>query len=346
MAQLATRFAADSSSFGQYVFGVIIMVAIALVAIFLHMTAHEAGHLIFGLLSGYEFVSFRIGSHTLIKQNGKINYKRFTLPGTGGQCLMSPPPYNDGNYPFVLYNLGGVIVNLAIALLFLIIMLALRPTSNFAFSFCVLMIAVGLAVAVLNGIPFNNNLISNDGYNALSLGKNKAALRGFWLSLEVNKLQSEGQRMRDIDESFFDVEDGADLTTPLSSVPLISKENRLMDCKDFDGADQIIGRLLSDECGVVGIHENLLRLDRLYIDVFRNGPAADFSILQNKQMRSFIKAMSSYPAVIRTLYAVSVAKADLPEQNKLLARMNKLSRSYPYAGEMELMTAIAQRAVE
>ena len=33
---------------------------------------HEAGHLIFGLLTGYTFVSFRIGSLTIIKEDGKL----------------------------------------------------------------------------------------------------------------------------------------------------------------------------------------------------------------------------------------------------------------------------------
>lgn len=38
-----------------------------------------------------------------------------TLAGTGGQCLMSPPEYNGGSYPYVWYNLGGVLVNFLLA---------------------------------------------------------------------------------------------------------------------------------------------------------------------------------------------------------------------------------------
>ncbi|MGG7060755.1 M50 family metallopeptidase, partial [Clostridium tertium] len=51
---------------------------------------HEAGHLVFGLMSGYEFVSFRVGKFTLIKENNKFCIKKFTVKGTGGQCLMMP----------------------------------------------------------------------------------------------------------------------------------------------------------------------------------------------------------------------------------------------------------------
>ena len=43
-----------------------------LLANFLQTVIHEAGHLVFGLLSGYQYCSFRIGSFMWIKQDGKI----------------------------------------------------------------------------------------------------------------------------------------------------------------------------------------------------------------------------------------------------------------------------------
>ena len=62
-------------------------------------------------MTGYKFNSFRIFSVILIKQNGKLKIKNISLAGTGGQCLMSPPELIDGKMPYVLYNLGGVILN-------------------------------------------------------------------------------------------------------------------------------------------------------------------------------------------------------------------------------------------
>ncbi len=52
---------------------------------------HEAGHLIAGIISGYEFVSFRIFSITFIKENGRLTKKKFSSAGTVGQCLMVMP---------------------------------------------------------------------------------------------------------------------------------------------------------------------------------------------------------------------------------------------------------------
>ena len=39
-----------------------IILIFCLITFFLHLILHEGGHLIFGLLSNYEFVSFRVGS--------------------------------------------------------------------------------------------------------------------------------------------------------------------------------------------------------------------------------------------------------------------------------------------
>ncbi len=86
----------------QYMLTLLGMAAIMYLAIFLQIILHEAGHLLFGLLTGYRFSSFRIGSFMWILQDGKIRFKRFSLAGTGGQCLLLPPPMVDGKMPYVL----------------------------------------------------------------------------------------------------------------------------------------------------------------------------------------------------------------------------------------------------
>ena len=318
----------------EMVLSMVTLVAIALVAFWIQLIAHEGGHMIFGLLSGYEFVSFRIGSHIFIKQNGVVNHKRFSLAGTGGQCLMAPPPYKDGSYPYVLYHLGGIMMNVIIAALFLIIKIAFKP-GGFLGIFCVMMVAMGVALAIMNGIPYKTDMVSNDGYNALNMGKDKDGMKGVWTMLEVNKLQAEGNRIKDMDASMFEIRDGADMKNPLVSGALVLNENRLMDCHDFDGASEVIDRLLSEECGGVGLSTNLIKLDKIYIDIFRNGKAADLSALDEKQMKNFIKAMTNYPAVVRTLYGVSIIKEEEAEQKKLLERMDKLKGNYPYPGDLE-----------
>ena len=88
-----------------------------ILAVFVQIILHEGGHLIFGLATGYRFVSFRIGSLTLIKEKGKFRFKRFSISGTGGQCLLSPPDKPYEQLPYFWYNAGGVLMNLLTAIL-------------------------------------------------------------------------------------------------------------------------------------------------------------------------------------------------------------------------------------
>ena len=83
----------------------------AMVSFIIHIVVHELGHLVFGLLTGYKFSSFRIGSLMLIKTEDKLKFCKYSLAGTGGQCLLMPPK-NHKKKPYILYNLGGIFFNL------------------------------------------------------------------------------------------------------------------------------------------------------------------------------------------------------------------------------------------
>jgi len=72
------------------------------VAIFLQIIIHEAGHLMFGLISGYRFSSFRVGSLMLIKKEGTIKLRRLSIAGTGGQSVCSLQFWRFYNQPCFL----------------------------------------------------------------------------------------------------------------------------------------------------------------------------------------------------------------------------------------------------
>ena len=86
----------------------LLAILILLFSIFLQVLLHEGGHLVCGLATGYRFVSFRIFNLTFIRKDGKLCIKRFSLAGTGGQCLLTPPERPLEDIPTTLYNLGGV----------------------------------------------------------------------------------------------------------------------------------------------------------------------------------------------------------------------------------------------
>lgn len=318
----------------------VILVAIMLGSLYAQILLHESGHLVAGLLSGYRFSSFRIGSVMLLKTKSGLHFKRLQLSGTAGQCLMSPPDLQDGKYPFVLYNLGGVLMNLLTAAICIILLLV---TENpYATAVFVFLAAMGLISAVMNGVPMSTALVTNDGYNALHLGKDATAAKSLWVQLQVNALQTEGQRIGTMDESWFDVPQDADVQNAMVTALLVFGENRSMDLHDFAKAREQIDFLLSDRCKVVGVYKNLLLLDLLYLDILQGD--ADVSVLQDKALKSFMKSMKNFPTVIRTRYAVAVYTGDEKAQAQALRDFEACKKSYPaeadICAEAELMQLV------
>ena len=320
----------------------LIVLLVVVMTYLIHVIIHEFGHMVFGLLSGYKLVSFRIGSYILIKNNDKYVLKKYSLPGTGGQCLMSPPDMIDGRFPTILYNLGGIIMNLLFVLIFYL--LKLKASNFYAEVFSHMMIFNGIHAIVLNGIPLKSEQISNDAYNVLHLAKDDKARKAFWLTLKTNDYLAQGIRLKDMDDSLFnDIDDEPSNT--LAASTLLLKENRYMDQKDFERAENCIERLMSKKSVLNGISKNMLKLDAIYINLIDKKEINDD--LENKEMKAFIKAMANNPSIIRSQYAYYLAKNDNLKAEELEKHFNNIIDTYPYLSEIEtekeLMVLAKQR---
>lgn len=191
----------------------LILVAEALVGLcvasLLGIILHEAGHLIFGLLTGYRFVSFRVFSLTLVKIDGHLRWKRFDLGGTGGQCLMRPPERPLADIDTRWYNAGGVLMNLLLLAVSLgLFWWSTAPEGDSRLPewlelFLLMSIIVNGCYALLNGIPLRLGGIGNDGYNLLHLERNPADKRLLYLMLEANARIQEGTNPADLPAEWF-----------------------------------------------------------------------------------------------------------------------------------------------
>lgn len=142
--------------------------ALFIFAFILQLILHELGHLIFELWSGYEFVSFRVGTLTFVKENGKKVRKEFKIMGTGGQCLMMPPEGNGYDCPYTLYNLGGILMNAIISFL-CVAAYILCPMPKMVSAFLLFTAVSGFYDLIMNGVPMKVSGVVNDGYNVLSM---------------------------------------------------------------------------------------------------------------------------------------------------------------------------------
>ncbi len=301
----------------------------------LQIIVHEAGHLVFGLLSGYKFSSFRIGSVIFVKNDEKIKIKRYSLAGTAGQCLMTPPKAHDGKIPYVLYNLGGSLFNFISGSISLVLYLVLPETSFIAF-LAGMNTGWAYLMALSNGIPLKLGLVNNDGHNVFSLGKNEAALKAFENQFRINDLVTRGVRLKDMPAALFELPAMEDMNNSLVSAGAVFTCNRLMDEHRFEEAKTLMEAMLRNASELVGIYKNLLICDIIFCELIENGDKEKVKRLFDKKQQKFMASMAKNPSVIRTQYAYySLCENDREKANGYKMQFEKTALSYPYSAEIE-----------
>ena len=330
-------------------FAVALDLLLFVAAAFVQIIIHEAGHLACGLLSGYRFSSFRVASFMWVKLDGRIVLKRMTLAGTGGQCLMAPPDLVDGKIPVVLYNLGGSLANVASALVFLGLLLAFPEVPVLTDALFALAV-VGVAFALMNGIPLRLGGMDNDGRNAWSLTRDDEALRAFWMQMKVNERQAGGVRLKDMPEEWFAVPSDEAMRNPVVAAVGVFACNRLMDERRFEEARSLMERLLALEGGMAGVHRSLLVCDLAYLELLGENRADALARLLDSDQRKFMKGMKDFPTVVRLEYAHALLhECDPQKAADASAHFEKVAATYPYSNDiaserelMELAAACAQ----
>lgn len=307
---------------------------------------HEAGHLVFGLATGYRFCSFTVGGLMLVRAGGRLRLRVLSLAGMGGQCLMAPPAgVRPEEIPFVWYNLGGVVMNLLAAAVFgALVPLTARVPLLALFFF--LLALVGLLFAATNGIPMRTEMIDNDGKNVASLAKSPAARRALWLQLAMNERLAQGLRLREMPEEWFTLPDEAQWDNSLLVTLAVFRANRLLDAHDIEGAAALIDRLFAANTAMVGLHRYLLACDRIFCALLQ-GDAAAAERLQTKRQRRFMRRMRLNPGVLRTEYALCLLGGGSEAQaQKCLALFEARAVKHPYPQEIASERALMDLAAE
>ena len=303
------------------------------IASFVQTIIHESGHLIFGLITGYKFVSFRIGHFMFIKEKDRLKIKLYNVVGTAGQCLMMPPQWNE-KIPYRLYNLGGCIMNAATALFALAAYFAAGAEGFFAL--CMAMLAVmGLSMALTNGIPMRVGGISNDGMNAALLGKKENTLRAFWLQLYVNGLIAKGERYRNMPREWFRLPEGEELSDPICCAMGVMLYNFCFDMHEFDEAEQTINYMLNAP-GLLDVEKNELLCELLFLRVLRGAPKEEIDSLLTPKLDKYIKATANYVSRRRLAYAYQLLYLkNYSTAQKCLEVFERTAATYPYSAETE-----------
>lgn len=328
---------------------IVLFILLLYLAFFLQIVIHEAGHLVFGLMSGYKFCSYRIGSIMFVKKEGKLKIRHYSLQGTGGQCLMAPPsPYNK-DMPVILYNLGGVLANLITAAIAAGLLFLLRQFIIAVYFFPVFILA-GVLFGFMNGIPFRVGGIDNDGNNALHLQKNETSRRCFWIQMKINSMITDEIRLKDMPAEWFEIPEPKMLKDSLCASIGAFACNRAMDSMDFEEAKAIGEKMLDTKTGMLDIHRYLIVSEVIFCDLVLEGTREKIEKLQTPEFKKYQKVLSGQPGILRTQYACALLyDKDEKKAEEYLKKFNRLARNYPHQseilGERELMEYARSRCL-
>ena len=321
---------------GNELLGFLLLIPGLLAAVLVHAVLHEAGHLLFGLLTGYGFVSFSILGIVLTRRDGKYRLGRFKLPGAVGQCLMSPPESGStGDMPYLLYNLGGVIVNAVTSLLCLLLYFmsdgaAARLVWFFLFN-------VGAYLALTNGIPLRMGTIDNDGRNALACSRDKTVVRDMWIQMSLAREQAEGRTLSQMPDEWFIMPETASMGNGISAAIGVFCCNRLLEQHRFEECYDEMRSLLSAKTDTVPLHRSLLISDCIYCELVLDGRHEIVDRYLTEQQKKFMKSTKSLPGTLRTEYTVALLHEHDPAKAQTIRKQfDKVLRGYPYPADAEV----------
>ena len=303
---------------------------IAVVAgVLLQIIFHELGHLVAGLMSGYKFSSFRIGNLTWIMEDGKIRFKRYSLKGTAGQCLMLPPENVGYDYPVILYNLGGVLMNVIVSTIILILSFCMKSGILFLVSF------VGYFFAATNGIPKKVGGVANDGMNVKCLKKEPLAMQAFDCQLRCNALLMKGVRLKDMPEDWFEIPDDSAPDNMNTGTMVYMQIGRMIDEHEFCLAKEKIQWALENVSGMLGLYQNELKCELMFCHIML-GETEEAEKLYEYETKKYIQTTATWPSRKRLMYAYYL----LVEKNNVMAEkelklFNRTKKTYPYKADIE-----------
>ncbi len=310
---------------------IVVLLIIALVSFYATIIIHECGHLVMGMCTGYKFVSFRVGSLMIADENGRLVRKKFSIPGTAGQCIMTHDLVRDpSEIKFFWYHFGGVFFNIITALLFG--SAAAFMGEGLLRMIFIVFASISLIQGILNIIPMNAS-VPNDGMNILVQYKSPEKRVVMANILAANGLMHKGISPADLpDEYLITADENGD--SPFCDLCILKAMN-LMYKHDHEAAERMFTSL-SENSKMAEIQRNECRCDLLYCMIMLQRDKAEIEKLYS-EMKNYIKQMEKYAVGRhRLMYAYyKLVQNDDQKAQAELAAAEKMADTYPLRSEFE-----------
>lgn len=231
-----------------------IALGVFILTMLLAVPLHEAGHLVFGLLTGYRLQSFALIRWQIVRrQDGTWKMAPWVLPGAMGQCVMRPPEWpQDGKLPFVAYNLGGGLATALVGAVLLALAIPRYGTMGGLLLWAAFLMM--LLMTLTNLLPMSSQ-INNDGMNIRLLRKSEKTRRAFWIQMQVGARNQGGQPLREMPEEWFQVEHAPEnvLEGEISFLQMY----RALEMRDYAETKALCQTMLSEKTCIMPLRRSM-----------------------------------------------------------------------------------------
>lgn len=312
--------------------GVILFLWLILLFI-LQIIIHEGGHFIFGLLTGYQFISIRIFSFIVTREGKKFRLCRYHVPGSLGQCVMKPPQSSLKKERIVLFFMGGILLEFFSGFIALILCLSPFPFSFLTRIVLFLFVFYTLGSALLNTIIDKTASINNDGTSLFYLLQNKKTTISGITQLTITAKIHSGLTYKDMPEDIFLLSEREELTNIFFAWHKILELYYFLDTRQWAMAESCINLL--EEVG--GKQNHLLKLtilsEKLYLAIKMKRTPSVIEELY-KVLEKDLKRGSLDFHFLRVLMSYELYKDNSEDNKEKISKMlEERLMKYPYQGE-------------
>lgn len=296
---------------------------------------HELGHLVFGLLCHYHFLSFRLFSMLLIREKGQLKLRHSPALNGFVLCTMAPPPTDSDQYRVLLPVLGGALMNLITGVIFggIGILTRFQPLLCSAFF---ILAAISLLFALLDLIPFRNGPLMSECYWAIQLQKNPPLRHRYRILLAIEEQVQKGIPMKDMPDEWFTLPGDEDMKDNLCATLAAHSTCRMIEKHQFSQAQTQLKHLLAIPSALNPRQRGLLTCDLVFTELLGECRAQVIQELFTPELQNFVNNESNLQTVRRTLYAYEMLVLKRPEAAaQYKSAMIQAARHYPCPWEMD-----------
>ena len=235
---------------------------------------------------------------------------------------MAPPKKKNGRYPFVLYNLGGILFCGALSAIPIILSFSTMIPKS-AFGMCLFIFGfVSFVMNLLNAIPTNGKSMVNDATNLRMALGNPRAQDALWNQLQYSALHAQNIRTADMPEELFFIPEKKDLGNILFIWQALADMERAEDLGDYQKAKETVDFVLKHAPFIFPLYEGILQSEAVFLNSLLSCDSERIDISYEKIKK--IKALQKMSCFQRASYAYfALCKKDSEKSKQALENLRK-----------------------